>query len=246
MREFQRQIVGILIFFLATFESLCFAQWRFDFCPGKASTRKSDLHIVQPSFGNDLTFSDITYSDRSFESPLYYVVRLGRSIPSLTFLRFEAEFIHAKVYSDGHQRVRVKGAWHGQSVDRQMALGEIVQAFSLSHGLNFIFLNVAGQYDPFKDSRNLVVVGRVGFGPMLLHTESTVEGRRKEHFEWDGPSCQVSAGLEFRVSGRLRGMIEYKFTRAWLRSLDLAVGHARTTLDTHHFVFGLGVCFLKI
>lgn len=242
MGRYYRQIFEILTVLLSVSGTSSFAQWRLDFCLGKASIRKSDLHIVQPSMGNNLTLSYVAFSDRSFQSPLYYIVRFGRSIPSLPFLRFEAEFIHAKAYSNVEQQVRAKGTWHGERVDRSMAVGEVIEAFSLSHGLNFIFLNIVGQFDLFKDSKNVIVFGRLGLGPMLLHTESTVEGRSKEHFEWDGPAFQVSAGIEFRVSGRLRGIIEYKYSRAWLGSLNLAVGHARTTFETHHFVFGLGIC----
>lgn len=245
MKGFQRQGIRILIGVLLVAGTQAQGQWCFELCLGKAVTNNSDLRIVQPSLGNDLTFTKVAYSNRSLDSPFYYVVRAGYFLPSCRYLGFEAEFIHAKVYSRRDQRIRVRGIWHGENLDRMMYLEEIVQEFSISHGLNFIFFNAVGRFGLIRNKKNqrdaLAIMGRIGLGPLLLHSENTVEGKHREQYELDGPAMQISFGLDFLVWRKLRWIMEYKFTTAWLRDVNIADGKGKTTLNTHHFVFGFGV-----
>lgn len=92
------------------------------------------------------------FRSRSFDPPLYYGFRGGYFLPRLPSLGFEAEFIHLKVYSNPHQRVRASGSRRGVPVDRELALGEVVQQYSISHGVNLLLFNVAARRGARRDS----------------------------------------------------------------------------------------------
>ena len=55
---------------------------------------------------------------------------------------FEAELIHLKVYADTAAPVSVRGRILDAPVDRTMRLGDVVERFSISHGLNLLFGNL--------------------------------------------------------------------------------------------------------
>jgi hypothetical protein len=213
---------------------------------GGARTGASDLRISQPSLGNDLTFERVRFRSRSFEPPLYYGLRGGYFPPRLPFLGVEAEFIHLKVYSNPQQRVRARGSRRGALVDRELALGEVVEQYSISHGVNLLLFNVALRRGVRRDSDSpdgrLIFAARAGVGPTLPHTESSVEGQRQEQYEVGRPAWQAAGGAEFRLRRGLYALGEYKFTRTRQRG-EISSGRAESLLRTHHGVFGLSYHF---
>src|SRR5215213_6136586 len=154
---------------------------------GGARTGPSDLTISQPTLGNKLTFERVRFRSRSFDPPLYYGFRGGYFLPRIPFLGFEAEFIHLKVFSDPQQQVRVSGQRHNAPVNGELRLGEIVQQYSISHGVNLLLFNVAARHriapDADAPDGRLIVAARAGAGPTLPHTESRIEGLAREQYE---------------------------------------------------------------
>lgn len=213
---------------------------------GGARTAASDLRVSQPPLDSDLTFEGVRLRSRSFDPPLYYGLRAGYFIPRAPSLGLEAEFIHLKVFSDPGQRVRVAGRRGGAAVDAEMPLGEIVQQYSISHGVNLLLFNAAlrrglGRSDEAPGGR-LVVSARAGAGPTLPHTESSVEGRRQEQYEVGRLGWQLAGGSELKLWGGLHALGEYKFTRTRQRGKVFS-GEAESLLRTHHGVFGLSYHF---
>ncbi len=119
---------------------------------GAARTARSSLTITQPALGNSLTFADVQFQSRSFDPPLYYGLRGGYFFPRLPFLGVEAEFIHLKVFSNPQQRVQVRGVQQGTPINRERLLGEIVQQYSISHGVNLLLFNVAVRRGVLRDT----------------------------------------------------------------------------------------------
>ena len=213
---------------------------------GGASTSDSDLRITQPALGSDLTFDGVRFRSRSFDPPLYYGFRGGYFLPRAPFLGFEAEFIHLKVFSDPGQRVQVTGLRRGTPVDGESALGEIVQQYSISHGVNLLLFNVAARRGLGRDADSpdgrLILAARAGLGPTIPHTESSVEGQRQEQYEVGRLAWQAAGGAEFRLWRGLYALGEYKFTRTKQRG-EIFSGQAESLLRTHHGVFGLSYHF---
>jgi hypothetical protein len=213
---------------------------------GGARTAASDLRISQPALGSDMTFEGVRLRSRSFDPPLYYGLRGGYFLPRLPSLGFEAEFIHLKVYSDPGQRVSVEGLRRGAPVGGELALGEVVQQYSISHGVNLLLFNTALRHGfgrgPGAPDGRLIVTARAGAGPTIPHTESSVEGIRQEQYEVGRMAWQAAGGAEFQLWGGLYALGEYKFTRTRQRG-KVSAGAAESLLRTHHGVFGLSYHF---
>jgi len=229
------------------------AEWRFEIFLGKASTSESDLNVEQPSKQNDLSFHRIEYDDRSFHTPLYYGLRTAYFPASFSNLGLEAEFIHAKIYSKSEQMVYVSGIMEGEPIDSIIRFGEMVQGFSMTHGLNFLFFNLVGRLpivsvidrsasggkDKNDEQDKVVLYGRLGIGPLIPHTESVVDGHGREQYELHGPAYQIATGMEINIWRKLFLLLEYKYTLVKVNEAKIALGHASTELNTNHWVFGL-------
>ena len=243
MRLF-RKILLFLLVLSSLLISYANAEWKFQVFLGKSFTSKSDLRLIQPSRQNDLVFHETGYSDASFKSPFYYGLRVGYFPSGSRYFGMEAEFIHAKIYSDAQQIVHVSGIRQGKPVDSAIRLGDIVQGFSMSHGLNFLFLNLVGRFGLFKnksDSSDKVgVYGRMGIGSLIPHIESIIEGEEKEQYELHGPVYQLAAGSEVNIWEKFNLLFEYKYTFANAKNVKIPYGHAETELKTNHLVFGVG------
>ena len=213
---------------------------------GAAKTASIDLRISQPTLNTDLTFENVRLRSRSFESPQYYGLRAGYFFRQVPYIGVEAEFIHLKVYSDPQQTVRVAGVRRGASINREIALGEIVQQYSISHGANFLLFNLAarrGFWRGNNSKRNrLLLTAHAGIGPTIPHTESIVEGQRQEQYELGRLGWQIAAGTEIRFCRGIYALGEYKYTQA-RQNGKVAVGNAESFLRTHHGIFGLSYHF---
>jgi hypothetical protein len=213
---------------------------------GTAKTASTNLKISQPAFNTDLIFENVRLRSRSFDSPQYYGLRAGYFFPQIPFIGVEAEFIHLKVYSDPQQRVRVAGMRRGTAINREVALGEIVQQYSISHGANFLLFNVAarrGFFSAKNTKRNrLILTARAGVGPTIPHTESSIEGQRQEQYELGRFGWQVAGAMEVKLWRGFYGLGEYKYTQTRQRG-KIVGGEAESFLRTHHGVFGLSYHF---
>ena len=210
---------------------------------GGARTGDSDLRVLQPSIGNNLSFEDVRFSSRSFRPPLYYGIRGGYFLDRVSFLGFDAEFIHLKVFANPEQRVRVSGVRRNVAVSGELPLADIVQQYSISHGVNLLLFNVAARHRIGRAAdRRLSLVARVGLGPTIPHTESRIEGQAQEQYELGRLAWQASGGAEFKLWGRLHILGEYKFTRTRQEG-KVSMGNAESLLRTHHGVFGVGYNF---
>jgi opacity protein-like surface antigen len=213
---------------------------------GGAHEASSALRISQPSLDTELTFENVGFETRSFDPPLYYGFRGSYFIPRAPFLGAEAEFIHLKVFSDPQQRVRATGVHRGVPTNRELALGEIVQQYSISHGMNLLLFNVAARYGTRKtvdrpDGR-LIFTARAGLGPTIPHTESNIEGQVQEQYEIGRLAWQLGAGAEVNLWRGLYALGEYKFTRTRQHG-KIFFGTAASLLRTHHGVFGISYRF---
>lgn len=213
---------------------------------GGAHTASSALKITQPTLGNNLTFNDIDFAGRSFDPPLYYGFRGGYFIPRTPSIGVEAEFIHLKVFSDPQQQVQVNGLRSGAPINREQPLGQIVQQYSISHGVNLLLFNLAARYGVNRSDAHpagrIILTGRAGVGPTIPHTESNVDGQRQEQYQRGRVAWQMGGGAEVKLWGGLYWLGEYKFTRTRQRGKIFA-GEAESLLRTHHGVFGLSYHF---
>ena len=158
---------------------------------GIALTEDDDLRLQQGG-GADLTFHNVSYQGQDFASPPYYGARLSYFLPHHPHWGFGAEFFHAKMYLNTDDTVRVTGTRAGGPVDAAERVGNTIESFSISHGLNFLMFD--GIYrclpgEPGKDflGRFQPYVG-AGIGAAIPHVESSVGGVTYEKYQWHGPA----------------------------------------------------------
>jgi hypothetical protein len=213
---------------------------------GVAHTQDSSLRISQPALGTDLKFDRIGFEGRSFDPPLYYGFRVGLFARRLPYVGFETEFIHLKVYAKPARVTSVEGVHLGQPAGGQIPLGEIVQRYSISHGVNLLLFNLAGRYRVKGDSADgrsrFILSARIGIGPTIPHTESTIDGQNQEQYEGGALAFQIGGGAEARLKGGLYAIGEYKFTRT-RQTGKIFSGEAESLLRSHHGVAGLSYHF---
>ena len=210
---------------------------------GGAATQPATLRVEQPARGTDFEAHEVTFAGRSVESPVYYGYRIMWAQPRQGHVGFEAELIHLKVYAESQELVRVRGTLRGVPIDRTMRFGEVVERFSISHGLNLLLANLVlrqplGGAGAVRERRFVLAV-RAGAGPTIPHPESTVGGRTHEQYEWGRVAGQVAAGLEVRVTTHVAALVEYKVTTTSQR-VSVPDGWASGRFTTQHAVGGIG------
>jgi opacity protein-like surface antigen len=208
---------------------------------GKSFTSDSDLTLRQPGNNTRLRFEGVAYEDQSFTSPIYYGARVTHFFKRKPWLGASIDFFHYKAYALTNRRVRAVGTDRGTPVDRDQRLDDTIQRFSISHGVNYLTLNVLGRLrwkrdDQFPEGRIQPYAG-VGGGGLLLHPESVIGGRSFQQYEWNGLGYQLFLGVDYRVTRRWGLFVEYKFNA---RNVNVRVvdGTADTRLNTHHLAFG--------
>jgi hypothetical protein len=218
------------------------AEWVIGGYLGAAHTTSAPLSLVQPAAGTDVTFASIDYAGRSFSPPVYYGYRLTYFLPRAPWIGLEGEFIHLKTYARTGNSTRASGRLQGEPYDRTGPVREILESFSMSHGLNFVLANVVFRRtmrEPAGAAGHLAVAGRVGMGPTVPHPESRIGGVSHEGYELGARGLHASVGFGVRMWRGLSATAEYKRTHTHQR-VTVADGEAGGRFTSHHGVVGLG------
>ena len=168
------------------------AQWTAGAYVGWTSTAANALTLSRPDSGA-LVVDPVHYDARAFDAPIYYGYRVGRFFGD----RFgvEGELIHLKVYA-------------------RPPLGQGIESFAISHGLNLVLVNVMLRQRLGGPSSRAWLMVRGGVGPTVPHAESRVDGVAQAQYELGSAGFQGAAGVELRLTGSLFGTAEYKLTTA--------------------------------
>jgi lipid A oxidase len=242
MRLGNRWIMAIGVMTAAVHASPARADWTVAAYIGAAHTLDASLTVEQPARNTDLTFDPVSYRGQSFTGPLYYGFRVGHTLPLWRNVSIEGEYVHLKAYAETDRDVHVRGQHLGAAIDRTMRMRDIVERFSISHGVNLLTANVVFRFPLAASHRAVTLTGRFGVGPTLPHGESDIDGVTQEQYELGSFAVMAAAGAEFRLWRQLHGVTEYKFSRT-RETVDVSGGRATSTLRSHHVVFGVGYSF---
>jgi len=212
---------------------------------GASHIGNSDVRITQPDTGSDATFHDVSWNSESFNNPVYYGIRLNHFFEKHPDWGFGLDFTHDKVFARVDQAVQVDGTWNGAPVNEAARMDQRVQSFSISHGVNTLALNGYRRWSLGADSFLPCPRCRpyVGAGPTwyVLHAENTVNGQHNdEGYKSGGFGYQLLLGLHFRITPLLGIFIETKHNRGKVE-VDIAGGHAETTLKSTQLLAGLSI-----
>jgi hypothetical protein len=211
------------------------AQWFGGAYLGANHTQRAAITIEQPAIGRSFTFHDVAFDGRPFESPQYYGWRVGRFFGARQRVGVEFEFIHLKVIAQTAGAYRVTGL-STAGPDDPVVMSEVVERYSMTHGLNFAIVNLVSRTPLGQGPFTLMV--RSGAGPTLPHAETTIDGEAREQYEAGGLGAHISAGVDVRAWRSISAALEYKFTLA-RPEIEVAHGTGHTTAATHQVVIGL-------
>ena len=215
------------------------AEWVLGGYLGAAHTMTAALSVTQPLADTNVTLTSVEYHGASFTPPIYYGYRVAYFLSDVSWLGFEAEVIHLKVYARTDGFSRASGRVMGLSIDGDVPVRVIVESFSISHGLNFAILNVVVRRALSGRSDGPVTfLARGGIGPTVPHAESRIGGVFEEGHEIGAPGMQVATGIEVRHGRRLGVIAEYKLTTT-NQTVSISEGEAHGRFTSHHGVFGL-------
>ena len=212
---------------------------------GDMWTRPSTAGLEQPAQQTLLEFVDLHYRSESYQPRWYYAYRIGWIPRSRRWMAIEAEHVHAKVFAETADTVRIRGRLRGVPIDAPQKMSLLVQDLSMSHGLNFIFGNLVIRREFGAQQgrgRRATAAVRVGAGPTVPHAESKIDGVSREQYEYGGIGAQVAGGIEFAVWRGLHVLGEYKFTGTNAR-ISVDGGEALIPSRSHHVVAGLAFRF---
>jgi lipid A oxidase len=213
---------------------------------GVALTQDSDIDLHQAG-GTDLTFHDVSFEGRDFETPPYDGFRALWFPTDASHWGFGGEFFHMKMYAETDDTVRVTGRRDGVPLNDTERIDQTIQSFSLSHGLNYALGDVVYRWMPGRRGEDflghLTPYAGIGLGLAIPHVESEVNGSFHEEYQVHGPGVQGLAGVNVALTRHWGLMFEYKFTYANLDSLDIPGGSIEVTPLNHHLVTGLTFSF---
>lgn len=201
---------------------------------GASQTSPSDLHVKQPSRGNDATMHDVTWTGYPFRFEPYYGIRLGYNVPRHPWTRVVLDFTHYKIYGRTEFTAEQTGTWHGSPINTIAPILNSVQSFEITHGLNMLGVSVLQQLSP---SSNGVYVGG---GPVIYvpHSENRVDGLvGGDRFNWGGFGFQAQAGVRGCL-GDHRLFAEVKYNQG-NPTVTIAQGQAQLKLRTVQELAGI-------
>lgn len=214
---------------------------------GRQITGNGDLQLKQGS--TDLTFHDVSWDDRSFESPVYYGARVTYWFEDLPGWGAAVDFSHAKTYLAEDDIVTVTGSRNGAAVNGQSPVSADIEHFSLSHGLNMLTINGLYRWLP-GGRRDLSPVGRLQFyaglgaGFSIPHVEAKINGVTTGEYQVAaGPVVNGMAGINYDLTRSLSGMLEYKASYADVHARLNGGGTIDAATLNHQVIFGLAANF---
>jgi hypothetical protein len=215
---------------------------------------RSNVHISQPSLGNDYTFASIRGIDhRGWDEGLFnealsipqYNYRLGYFFNEKRGLAFEINFDHTKfIFSD--QEAHIKGILNHRSVDSTLAFNAANGFYYfLNNGANFLLFNIVKRwhfYHAPSDKIKVDLLGKAGIGPVIPHVQNSLFGHLNDQgFQFGG----WNIGVEGCVRATFFNYVYLEFTNKldYARYSDLGIyaGTASQAFGCYEWILNLGI-----
>ena len=216
------------------------------------SYTKSDLHISQPSLGNDFTLVDVRARD---SKPWGNIIGHALTVPQYNF-RFgmffnerwglEVAHDHFKWIVRQDQEVRMTGTLNGAAVDTQVRLTPDVLRYQLNNGANPLFVNVIRRVrlrgEP-KRTGYVAFLAKAGGGFANPHTENAVfdQPNDKGFQFFQGWNVDAVAAVRVHVFKRVYFEFEDKLVYVRYFGLNVDRGTAQQSVKANEFTLSFGV-----
>ncbi|CAN5136682.1 membrane protein [soil metagenome] len=205
----------------------------------------STIHFKNTTTDNyDFTFIDAEAHDSPSMEKYWNIDRL--TIPQYDFnigmmlndkhdLGIELSWDHLKYVVTDNQMIHVVGNIRGQYIDRDTLVTPDFVHLQHTNGNNYLMLNLVKRQMIWSSKHfDLSGIGKVGAGPLISYTISTVLGSTDNgHFHYHGWVAGVSVGLRFNIYKYL--FIQSDMQGAFANYTNTELGADRQGLATHHF-----------
>jgi hypothetical protein len=246
-------------------------EWYFSWGYSTETWAPSDIHVSQPSLGNDFTLHNVKGHDEPHFGSIIsteifvpqYNIRVGRFIDDERTLAVELNLDHTKYTSTLGQTARVSGTINGKPIDENKVLNENYFRYNLHNGANHLMVNLVKRLPLIgktNESLSLAGLGKIGVGIMLPHSDNTImeNGNQNEvgekkfsnffgtkHGWWqlDGWTTGVEAGVRLVLAKPVYLELTDKVAYAYLFDIPVYQGTAKQSLWMNEVILSLGFTY---
>jgi hypothetical protein len=214
--------------------------------------KPADLHIDQPSLGNDFVLHGVRSHDQKGWTDLFhnslttsqYSARIGYFFTDRQDIAIELSFEHVRFLVTQDQDVRMTGTLNNVSVDQRVKLTEDFLRYKLNNGANFLLVNLVKRLplvgEPAKRG-SVAVLLKAGAGIGVPHPTNVVDGQANTPgFQFGG----LDLGLEGAVRVHLFRLLYLEFAQkgiyARYSGLEVHDGRAAHDIWTYLTALSLG------
>jgi len=216
----------------------------------------SDVHVSQPSLGNDYTLQNVHGHDHEgwnegiFNQPIsipQYNYRIGYFFNKKKGLGVEINFDHTKYIIADNQQVNITGTLQGNTTGSVVFSDANGYRYFLNNGANFLLFNLVKRWNWFGESSRVFKIdflAKAGVGPVIPHVENRFQGNdNKPHFQIGGWNAGVEGDI--RITFFKHVYLEYcnKLDYASYYNLKIYQGTARQNFGSYQMILNLGVTF---
>ncbi|MBS1915081.1 MAG: hypothetical protein JST87_02325 [Bacteroidetes bacterium] len=225
----------------------------------------SNIHISQPSLGNDFTFENVKAHDhRGWDGQFFtkalsipqYNYRVGYVFNEKKGLAFEINFDHTKYIFADNQMVHIKGTVNNKSFDGNVLFKENDNAgptdsssyYFLNNGANFLLFNIVKRWHLLANRKETIQIdglAKFGIGPLIPHVQDKFfnQPENNPHFQLGGWNTGIEGAL--RATFFKYVYLEYtnKLDYARYSGLRIYEGKAKQAFGTYEMILNLGLTF---
>lgn len=166
-------------------------EWYFSWGYDKEYWTNSDIHVSQPTLGNDFTMHNVQGTDGFSASEIFsgdpfgpqYNIRIGRFIDDARTIALELNIDHSKYQTVIGQTAPVTGQIAGVPANANYQLTDDFYSEVLHNGANHVMLNAVYRYPLIgqtNETFSVAAIGKAGLGIMLPHTTDTILGNTND------------------------------------------------------------------
>lgn len=174
-------------------------EWYFSWGYSTETWSPTDIHVSQPSLGNDFTIHNVKGHDEPgwdtgiFNKGLFAPqnnIRVGRFIDEDHTVAIEISLDHTKYTSTANQTARVSGTINTingapgpGTINADKVLDDQYFLYHLHNGANNLMVNIVKRLPLIGKSNenlSLAALGKAGLGLMVPHADNTVLGNNNE------------------------------------------------------------------
>jgi hypothetical protein len=159
------------------------AEWYFSYGSSKQYWAPTDIHVSQPSLGQDFTIHDVRGHDEPDVASLFtgnlfgpqYNIRVGRFINDKVAVELSLD--HTKYTVTSGQTALVTGTAPGGAGNR--VLDDTFFRYLLHNGANHVMTNLVYRQPLIgktNETLSIAFIGKAGAGIMVPHVDNTIDG----------------------------------------------------------------------